>query len=67
MNAVIFTITAAVDGIHTKHKKEMFALQEIIEKSLLFKDSTSFTSPPNPNASNKALPSTNLQLKTINR
>ncbi len=39
----------------------------MIEKSLLLRNSSSFTSLPDPNASSKALAPINLQLKTTNR
>lgn len=45
----------------------MLALQEIIEKLLLLRDSFSSISPLNSNAFSKALPLADLQSKAINR
>lgn len=36
-SAVTSTVTAAVDALKAKHKEEIFALQKIIEKSLLLR------------------------------
>ena len=45
----------------------MFILQEMIEKSLLFRNSTFSTPLPNPNTSSKILSLTNLQSKATDR
>ena len=45
----------------------MLALREMIEKSLFLKDSASSTPPPDPNASSKALPPTDLQSRATDR
>ena len=66
-SAVTSAVTAAVDAIQAKHKEEMLALQEMIEKSLFLKDSTSSTPPLDPNASSKAFPPTDLQSKATDR
>lgn len=67
-NAVISALAAVIDAIQTKHKEEMFALQEMIEKKSLFLEDFSFsTFPSNPNASSKVLPPINLQSKATSR
>ena len=66
-SAVTSAIAAAVDAIQTKHKEEMLALREMIEKYLLLKDSASSTPPFDPNASSKALPLMDLQSRATNR
>ena len=45
----------------------MLALREMIEKSLFLKDSAFSTPPPDPNASSKALPPTDLQSRATDR
>ena len=67
VSTVTSAIAAAVDVIQTKHKEEMLALREMIEKSLLLREFSSSTSPPDPNASSKALPPVDLQSKATNR
>ena len=66
-SAVTSAVTAAVDAIQAKHKEEMLALREMIEKSLLLKDSASSTSPPDLNASSKLSPPADLTLKSTER
>ena len=63
-SAVTSAITAAVDAIQAKHEEEMLALQEMIEKSLLLKNSASFTPPPDLNASSKLSPPVDLPSKS---
>lgn len=65
--SIASAITVAIAAIQTKHKEEILALREMIEKSLLLRDSVSSTPLPNLNASSKALPPTDLQLKTTDR
>lgn len=66
-NAVTSVITVTINIIQARHKEKMLALREMIKKSLLLRDFSSFTSLSNPNTSSKALPSTNFQSKAINR
>ena len=62
-SAVTSAVAAAVDKIKTKHKEEMLALREMIEKSLLFMDSSSSTPPSNRDAAPKADPATDFLSK----
>ena len=55
---VTSAMAAAVDVIQTKHSEEMLALREMIEKSLLLRDSSSSTPSPNLDAAPKAYPAT---------
>lgn len=48
-------IAIAVASIQAKHKNEMFSLREMIEKSLLLKESPSATPPLDPDAIPKVL------------
>ncbi len=47
-------VAITVSSIQAKHESEMLSLQEMIEKSLLLRDSPSATPPPNPDAAPKA-------------
>ncbi len=47
-SAVTSAVAIAVDGMQAKHEEEMFSLREMIEKSLLLKESPSTISPPSP-------------------
>ncbi len=66
-NAVTSAVTAAIGTIQAKHEEEMLALREMIEKSLLLKDSASSTSPPDLNASSKLSPLADLPSKSTER
>ena len=55
-SVVLSAIATAVAAIQAKHKNKMLSLWEMIEKSLLLKESLSAAPPPNPNGSPKALP-----------
>lgn len=50
------TVTTAVVAIQTKHESEMLSLREIIEKSLLLRESPSTTTLSDPDVSLKAHP-----------
>ncbi len=54
-NAVSSAMATAVAAIQTMHENEMLTLREMIEKSLLLKESPSATPPPDPDAAPKAL------------
>ena len=56
INAVLSAIVTAVTAIQAKHENEMLSLWEMIEKSLLLKESLSAAPPPDLNATSKALP-----------
>ena len=66
-SAVTSAVTAAIDAIQAKHKEEMLALREMIEKSLLLKDSASSTPPPDLNASSKLSPPAHFPSKSTKR
>lgn len=66
-NAVISTVATAIAAIQVKYEEEMFALREMIEKSLVLRQSAFSTVSPDPNALSKAPPRANLLLKTIER
>lgn len=66
-STVTSTVTVAADAIQAKHKEEMLALQEMIEKFLLFKDSIFFIPSLDPNAFSKAFPLIDLQSKATDR
>ena len=55
-NAVLSAVAAAVAAIQGKHENEMLSLWEMIEKSLLLRESPSPTPPPDPDATLKTLP-----------
>ena len=55
-NAVLSAVAAAVAAIQGKHENEMLSLWEMIEKSLLLRESPSPTPPPDPDATPKTLP-----------
>ena len=55
-NAVSSAVAAAVAAMQAKHENEMLSLREMIEKSLLLRESPSSTPPPDPDATPKALP-----------
>lgn len=44
------TVATVITTIQIKHESEMFSLREMIEKSLLLRDSILTTPSPNPNA-----------------
>ena len=58
-SAVTFVVTTMVASIQAKHESEMLSLREIIEKSLLLRDSASATPPPDPDAAPKVRPGAN--------
>ncbi len=62
-NAVTSAVATAVASIQTKHESEMLSLREMIEKSLLLRDSPSATPPPDPDATPKSPPGGDLLLK----
>ena len=64
-SAVTSAVSAAVDAIQTKHKEEMLALREIIEKSLLLRNFSSSTLSPDPDATLKAHLATNSLPKAL--
>lgn len=66
-SAITFAVIATADVIQVKYKKKMLVLQEMIEKSLLFKDFSSSISFSDPNASSKAFSLTDFQSKASNR
>ena len=55
-SAVSSAVATAVASIQAKHESEMLSLREMIEKSLLLRESPSSTPPPDPNATQKSLP-----------
>ena len=55
-SAVTSAFATAVASIQAKHKSEMLSLREMIEKSLLLRDSPSATPPPDLDATSKAPP-----------
>ena len=55
-NAILSAVATAVTAIQAKHEDEMLSLQEMIEKSLLLKESPSAAPPPDRDATSKALP-----------
>ncbi len=55
-SAVTFAVATTVAAIQAKHKNEMLSLREMIEKSLLLRESPFATPPPDPDATAKALP-----------
>ena len=64
-SAVTSAVAAVINAIQTKHKEKMLALQEMIEKSLLFRDFSSSTPPSDPDAIFKAHPTTDSLPKTL--
>lgn len=66
-SAVTFAVATTMVSVQMKHKKDMLALQEIIEKSLLLRKSIYSTLPPNPDASSKAFSPADLLSKTTKR
>lgn len=63
-STVTSAVTVAIDVIQAKHKEEMLALQEMIKKSLLLKESPSAIPLPDPDATLKAHPGANSLPKT---
>ena len=55
-SAVTSTVATAVASLQAKHESEMLSLREMIEKSLLLRDSPSATPPPDPDTAPKAHP-----------
>ena len=55
-SAVSSAVATTVAAIQAKHEIKMHSLQEMIEKSLLLRESLSGTPPPDPDATPKALP-----------
>lgn len=53
-NAVLSIVAIAIVAIQTKHKNEMLTLQEMIEKSLVLRESPSATPLSDPDAVSKA-------------
>ena len=56
-SAVASAVATAVSSIQAKHESKMLSLWEMIEKSLLLRESLSVTPPSDPDATPKALPS----------
>ncbi len=54
-SAVTSAVATSVAAIQTKHENKMLSLREMIEKSLLSKESPSTTPPLNLNATPKAI------------
>ena len=63
-SAVTSAVRVAVDAMQAEHKEEMFALREMIKKSLLLRESLSAILPPSPVATPKTHPGVNLLPKT---
>ena len=55
-SAVASAVSTAVASVQAKHKSEMLSLWEMIEKSLLLRESPSATPPSDPDATPKSLP-----------
>ena len=55
-SAVTSAVARAVASIQAKHESKMLSLREMIEKSLLLRDSSSATPPPDPDATPKSPP-----------
>ncbi len=55
-SAVASAIATAVASIQAKHENEILFLREMIENSLLLRESPSSTLAPNPDATPKSLP-----------
>ncbi len=66
-SVVTSAVAIAVSSIQAKHESEMLSLREMIEKSLLLRESPSATPPPDPDASPKALPPADSLPKTTER
>ena len=66
-SAITSAVSVAVDAIQTKHKLEMLALREMIEKSLLLRNSSSSTPSPDPDATLKAHPATDSLPKALTK
>lgn len=60
-------VATAVAAIKAKYNNKMLSLQEMIEKSLLLKEFSSTTPPPNLHATPKVLPGGNSLLKTTTK
>ena len=58
-NTITSAVTAAIKAIQAKHEEEILVLREIIEKSLLLRESLSAILPPDPDATPKANPGAN--------
>lgn len=63
-NTVTFAVVIAVAAIQVKHKGNIFSLREMIEKSLLLRESSFANLPPDPNATPKVHLGANIFLKT---
>lgn len=66
-SVVTSAVAATVNAMQAKHEEEMFALREMIKKSLLLRESLSPIPPSSPVATLKAHPSTNSLSKTITK
>ncbi len=55
-SAVSSAVATAVASIQAKHESEILSLREMIEKSLLLRESPSSTPPPDPDATPKSFP-----------
>lgn len=66
-STITSTVATAMAGAQTKYDEEMLALYEMIEISLLFRESGFSTSPPNPNASSKVAPPADLPSKATEK
>lgn len=67
ISVVTSAITATVDTMQAKHKEKMFALREIIEKSLLLRKSPFPIPLPSLIATPKAYPGANSLSKTTRK
>lgn len=66
-SAVASAVATALADIQAKHEGKMFSLREMIEKSMLLKESPSATPPPGLNASSKLFPPADLTSKSTER
>ena len=62
-SAVASAVATAVASIQAKRKSKMISLWEMIEKSLLLRESSFATPPPDPDATPKALSGSDSLLK----
>ena len=63
-SVVASAVATAVSSIQAKHESKMLSLREMIEKSMLLRESSSATPPPDPDATSKTLPGGDLLPKT---
>lgn len=67
ISAFTSTVDIAMASVQAKHKENMLALCKIIKKALFFRESGSFTSLSNSNASNKLALLADLPTKSTKR